>query len=489
MTTASGPTRAIGPVGVMAEQCLARSPRGVVAAAAPTAAHVGARVLDAGGNAYDAAVAAALAETVLLPPKCGLGGDLVALAWEPGAGAPEALLAIGGAPAGLAAVALAGGLTATGPMSVGVPGAPAGYAALAERGRFDRDHLAAPAIGLASDGFCWSTICAVLAQESRDLVLEHQPDGSRYYPDGRAIAPGTVVTLPGLATVLRHWADAGADVLAGAVGTAIVERVQAAAGVLTRDDLATARAEWCPSAALRIGEAQLWTTPAPTHGPSLLDALARFPAAPSPSDVRTAVAAAIVARQQSLSDPSGTSMVSVVDADGILVTVVHSHSYPRFGSGLIVDEYDLILANRAGRGFSAEPDHPNFPEPGRRPATTLHAWGWAPPWGWRVLGATPGGANQMPWNAQTLARLIGRDIDDPRDLATAIVAPRWEFDGDGGITIEDGFADDELAGLHDGVTRAVDRWALRSAMQIVADVDGVGVAAVDPRTVGAVVPR
>ena len=111
------PSRPVGPIGVMAEHCLARSPRGVVAAAAPAAARIGADALAQGGSAYDAAVAAALAETVLLPPKCGLGGDLVALVWHRDRDEPEALLAIGGAPAGLAAVASAGRLTETGPMS------------------------------------------------------------------------------------------------------------------------------------------------------------------------------------------------------------------------------------------------------------------------------------------------------------------------------------------------------------------------------------
>ena len=66
--------RLAGAVAVMAEQCQARGPRGAVAAAAPAAALIGIEMLRAGGNAYDAAVAAALAETVLLPPKCGLAG-------------------------------------------------------------------------------------------------------------------------------------------------------------------------------------------------------------------------------------------------------------------------------------------------------------------------------------------------------------------------------------------------------------------------------
>ena len=92
-------------VTVMADQCSAFGRDGVVCAAAPLAAQAGAAALRDGGNAYDAVIAAALAETVLLPPKCGFGGDLIAIRLAAGAAAPDALLAIGGAPSGLAAVA------------------------------------------------------------------------------------------------------------------------------------------------------------------------------------------------------------------------------------------------------------------------------------------------------------------------------------------------------------------------------------------------
>jgi gamma-glutamyltranspeptidase/glutathione hydrolase len=123
---------------VMAEQVTARGVRGIVCAAAPLAAQAGAAVMADGGNAFDAVVAAALAETVLLAPKCGLGGDLVAICRSAGAAEPEALLAVGGAPRGLADRVASHGLDEVGPASVGPPGAPAGYAALAARGRLGR---------------------------------------------------------------------------------------------------------------------------------------------------------------------------------------------------------------------------------------------------------------------------------------------------------------------------------------------------------------
>lgn len=446
-------------------------------------------MLRAGGNAFDAALAAALAETVLLPPKCGLSGDLIALAWNRNDEAPEALLAIGGAPAGLAALANRGEMHATGPSSVGVPGAPAGYLALAQRGRLQLERIAAPAIELARNGFCWSRICSSLSEESAELVSRYNAPGTRYYPDGNVIAPGTVTRLPGLAAALEALLADREEFLLGDVGKAMLACVRSHGGVLTMADFeAFANAGWTQTARGSLGDLPLFVTPAPTHGPALTHAVKRLSKATSmpAAAVHSGVMKAIEWQRRELADPSGTSMVSAADEDGTLVTIVHSNSYPRFGSGLIVDAYDLILANRAGRGFSSQPDHPNFPVAGRRPATTLHAWAVRGPGNLRFQGATPGGANQMPWNAQTLARLGGGELD----IGRLIAAPRWEWHpADDSISIEAGFDEAELELLRSSAPQArqVGRWAMHSAMQIVAiDADRQIIsAAADPRTVGA----
>ena len=474
---------------VMAEQCQARVPHGAVAAAAPAAALVGAEVLRAGGNAYDAAVAAALAEIVLLPPKCGLAGDLIALAWRADREEPEALLAIGGAPAGLAEVAARGQMRATGPMSVGVPGAPAGYLALAARGRVPLERLAAPAIEMARGGFCWSRICSLLSEEAADLVARYNPSGTRYFPNNRIIPPGAVTRLPGLAAAIESFVRERAGFLTGEVGEAILSCVRRHGGILTRADFETsATAEWVAAARGQLADRPLFVTPAPTHGPALLRALNRM----AHSDIDPAVAVhgdvmqALKWQRGELADPSGTSMVSAADMEGTLVTIVHSNSYPRFGSGLVAEPYDLILANRAGRGFSDQPGHPNFPAPGRRPATTLHAWAVSGPGRIRWQGATPGGDNQMPWNAQTLARMAVGGAD----IGQLILSPRWQWHpADDSLTVEAGFKAAELELLRSFASRLhkVEQWAIRSAMQIVtSDADkGIVSAAADPRTVGA----
>jgi gamma-glutamyltranspeptidase / glutathione hydrolase len=478
---------------VMAECCTGRGARGVVTASAPVAAAIGAEAIRSGGNAFDGVVAAALAETVLLPPKCGLGGDLIALCVRAGETEPVALIAIGGAAAGLSAVAAAGQLRETGPTSVGPPGAPAGYLALAEQGTLPLDRLAAPAIALARDGFAWAPICTALCHEAAALLREQNPAGTVYLPDERPITPGALVALPGLARVLEELVAHGATVLNGPLGAAMLHAVRRRGGTLTSDDLESVRAEWVPVDRGAAGSLPVWATPAPTHGASLLDAVAQFTGADPPAAVWGAVLAAISRQRTSLGDPAvpgGTSAVSATDAAGNAVVVVHSNSYPRFGSGIVVEGFDLVLNNRAGRGFTSTPGHPNFPVPGRRPATTLHAWAAGEVDGRPALiGATPGGVNQLPWNAQLLADVAAGELR-PGVLATA---PRWEWlpAGDGAVVEEDlgAAAIDALFARAPGHHRRVGRWGLRSSFQVAA-VPRQGhalEAAADPRTGGAAV--
>jgi gamma-glutamyltranspeptidase/glutathione hydrolase len=424
---------------LLARRAGAAGALGAVAASSPVAAAIGTAILQRGGSCVDAAVAAALAETVVLAPKCGLAGDVVALHLAPGAAAPEALVAVGPAPDELASmVRRRGVLPETGGLAVGVPGAPAGYGALAARGRLPLGELCAPAIALARRGFAWPRLCALLAAEADDLLVGHQPGGCRYRPASGALAAGDHVRLPGLATVLEAFASDGAGLFDGPLGAAVVAKVRAAGGVLLPSDLG--RGEACWSAADRIdlphanggAGTAVWSTPGPTYGPALLAVLRQ--GAP---DATGALARAVVrtlAEQAAAGHPGGpegTSVVAAADADGGAVVIVHSNSFPQFGSGLVVDELDLVLNNRAGRGFSRDPANPNFPAPGRRPLTTLHAWamGHDRP---TLLGGTPGGAQQVAWNAQVLSGLL--ETGDP---GLAVTDPLWRIEAGGVIAESD----------------------------------------------------
>ncbi|GAB6903095.1 gamma-glutamyltransferase [Kineosporia succinea] len=415
---------------LLARRSVATGTLGAVAAGSRVAAGIGLSALLEGGNAFDAVVAAGLAETVALPSKCGLAGDVVAIYTRAGDSTPTSLIALGGAAAGLHDAAAARGwdVPATGGLSVGIPGAPAGYDRLGDLGRLGRPRLTAPARALASRGIVWSPLSALLAHEARDLLAEHQPGGSVFAPATGPIEPGAVVPLPGMARLLDEFAERGAQLNGGRVGEAIVRRVTAAGGCLTLEDLTTVTVDEAPAHRVDTAHGPLWATNAPTYGRALTEVFADGEASPAgPDRVREVLARQ--ARGALALAGEGTSTVAAVDREGNAVVVVHSNSFPQFGSGLVVEDYDLVLNNRAGRGFAFEPGHPNAPVAGRRPLTTLHAWATRHTGGW-VLGATPGGEQQVPWNVALLNGLLPTDRTE-NDLGQALVTPRWQIGPDG----------------------------------------------------------
>jgi gamma-glutamyltranspeptidase/glutathione hydrolase len=456
--------------------------RGVVGAAAPEAAVVGRDMLMAGGNAFDAALAAALAETVLLPSKCGFGGDLVALVKRRDTPI-EALVAIGTAPKGLARATQGGELPVTGPLSVGVPAAPQGYAALATLGDLPLGRVAGPALDFARCGFAWSPLSHDYSRRARRQLLANNPAGVVYLPSGKPIEADSWVRLPGLGRVLEEFVEHRGALFAGKLGRDVAATVLERGGVLTDEDLAAQRAEWCAPLEGKVDGRSIWVTPEPTHGPSLLQALERHDGGAWPATVEDQAARArraIVERRRSSGDvvgAGGTSVVTAADQAGNAVVLVHSVSHPTFGSCVVVPGLDLVLGNRAGRGFTAEPDHPNAPLPGRRPVTTLHAWGLgAVDSGSLLLGGTSGGEQQMPWNLQVVERLLGGWTP-----AEAVLGSLWSVgQPDRDVSVEqDG---DE----HTSMGEPVPPLSQESGIQVVRTPDAAGVCHVvtDIRSVG-----
>ncbi|MEQ6903267.1 gamma-glutamyltransferase [Nocardioides sp. YIM 152588] len=421
----------------LARRAVTTGTLGAVAAGSRTAAGIGLAALHSGGNAFDAVVSAALAETVALPSKCGLAGDVVALVRRAGKDTPSSLIALGGAAAGLYAAAEAQDwrVAPTGGLSVGVPGAPAGYDALASYGRLGRERLVAPARALAERGIIWSPLTELLAHESAELLRSHQPQGCVFAPASGPRAAGEVVRLPRMAHLLEAFADLGADLFHGDLGRTVAERVARAGGVLTVEDLRSVEVLEEPALRTTSARGPLWATRAPTYGAALADALGGRDA----DELTPAVVADSLARQ-SRGEPvgaEGTSTVAAADAEGNAVVLVHSNSFPQFGSGLVVEDLDLVLSNRAGRGFTFRADHPNAPTPGRRPLTTLHAWGMPTAegdGGW-LLGATPGGEQQVPWNVGLLQHLLRHGTAEAA-LGDALVTPRFQLSGDGSVRRE-----------------------------------------------------
>jgi gamma-glutamyltranspeptidase/glutathione hydrolase len=105
----------------------------------------------------------------------------------------------------------------------------------------------------------------------------------------------------------------------------------------------------------------------------------------------------------------------------MMVSLITSLS-SSFGSGVVAGETGVTLNNRAGRGFSLEPGHPNLYAPGKKTMHTLHCYLVSGTDGTPLLvGGTPGGDGQPQWNLQVLTGLI----DGGRDVQAAVEAPRW----------------------------------------------------------------
>ncbi|MFL5958160.1 MAG: gamma-glutamyltransferase, partial [Solirubrobacterales bacterium] len=227
-----------------------------VATSQPTATDAGVRALRDGGNAADAALAAAAALCVTEPMMTGVGGDAFAIVWR--GGRAEGLDAAGPAPAS----APPGAPVAwDGPTSVTVPGAVAGWAALAERhARFGLDRALRDAIDLADGGFEVQPRCAAYWQRAARL------------PEGFAPAPqaGDWVRLPELAATLRAIAERGPDALyRGAIARAIAE-----ASWLDETDLAGYAPRWVEPLRASYRDVEVLELPPPTQGVAALEGLA-----------------------------------------------------------------------------------------------------------------------------------------------------------------------------------------------------------------------
>ncbi len=229
---------------------------GVVASAYPQAAEAALQMLDRGGNAVDAAVAAAFAAGVVGPYHNGLGGGgfaLVALAGKdtlaldfrevaPAAATRDMFLRDGKP---------VPELSIDGALSVAVPNAVNGYLALLEKaGSLPRSVVLGPAIRLARDGFVVNPKYRQTAA-ARAECLRRDPDAARIFlrpgPDGRPDAPalGARIRQPELARTLERIAARGTSVVrTGPVAQAIVQTVRGAGGILSEEDLARLRPRW-----------------------------------------------------------------------------------------------------------------------------------------------------------------------------------------------------------------------------------------------------
>jgi gamma-glutamyltranspeptidase/glutathione hydrolase len=213
----------------------------------PAASEVGRAILQAGGNAVDAAVATAFAIGVVEPYHSGIGGGSFILVRDAGSGEVVAIDAREKAPAAAdrdmyrRGGEVVAGLSASGPLSVGVPGTVAGLSLALERyGTMTLAEVLAPSIEIADAGVPVDPFFHDVLSEKRELLLRFPATAAVYLEDGvRPFPEGTRLVQKDLAETYRRIAREGADAFyRGAIADAIADHMAATGGLITREDLA-----------------------------------------------------------------------------------------------------------------------------------------------------------------------------------------------------------------------------------------------------------
>ena len=236
----------------------ARSPvlaRNVVAASQPLATQAGMRMLLLGGNAVDAALAAAITLAVVEPTGNGVGSDAFAIVWD--GTRLHGLNASGRSPRAWGPQRFAGreAMPERGWESVTVPGAVAAWVDLSRRfGRLAFAELFAPAIAYARSGFHVSPIIAELWARGAERLCDQPGFREAFMPGGRPPRPGELVALPDLAETLEDIAATGGESFyRGRLAKRIVADARRFGAALDEGDLAAHESTWCDTISQRIG--------------------------------------------------------------------------------------------------------------------------------------------------------------------------------------------------------------------------------------------
>ncbi len=471
-----------------------RSPvlaRNVVSTSQPMATQAGLRMLQKGGNAVDAALAAAMALVVVEPTGCGMGGDCFAILWD--GSALHGLNASGRSPAGWTRDRFAGHdeMPGTGWDAVTVPGVVSGWVELSRRfGKLPFAKLFEPAIGYAEQGYHVSPIISRVWAAEAERLKDQPGYADCFMPGGRAPRAGELFRNPGLGASLRSVAETGgASFYEGELAGKIVDFAKAHGGCMTREDLAARQPDWCGTIHAPFHGANLHEIPPNGQGIAAAMALGilehtgiadLLPDSPESlhlqieamkiafADVHAQVAdivhmkvapdelldPAYLSRRAALINPDragtpqpgvpkegGTVYLSAADDSGMMVSFIQSN-YEGFGSGLVVPGTGISLHNR-GSDFVLEQGHPNEVAPNKRPFHTIIP-------GFLMRDGAPlmsfgvmGGGMQAQGHVQMVIRTqLWR-----QNPQAASDAPRWRVMPDGRLAVEAGMPEDYMKAL------------------------------------------
>lgn len=464
----------------------------------PLASQAGATVLQEGGNAIDASIAANAVLGVVRPHMCGLGGDLFALVYMARAGELKALNASGRSPYGASREAfLDKGLDAIpqkGVLSATVPGVIDGWSELAEKfGTLGLDRLLSRAIDLAENGFpVYKELSRFVEKESK-LLKGSATAEKAFFSRGRAPLPGELFVQADLADSLKKIAREGRDVFyQGDIGEAFLDFSRPSGGLFTRQDLTDHTSTWQDPIQTEYRGFSLCTQPPNSQGiawlmqANIVENLDLVRLAQEPADYMhlliEAKKSTFVDRDRYVCDPNfypvpvermlgkdharkllaridmdtaathmaptdfisageDTTYLAVVDRDGNAVSLIQS-LYEAFGSGVMIEGTGILLQNR-GYDFRLDADHVNRIEPHKRPYHTL-----TPAMIFRngrpfIIMGSPGADGQT----QTLMQLTADLIDFGADVQEAVEVPRWRSNPDNSVLMEGRFDEDIIKNL------------------------------------------
>lgn len=462
--------------------------RGVVATSQYLAAQAGLDVLKKGGNAVDAAVAAAACLTVVEPCSNGMGGDAFAIVWT--GGKLYGLNSSGPAPMALSAEKLRAkghiAMPAYGWDAVTVPGIPAAWAALSSRfGRLPLSDSMAPAIQHADEGYAVSPIVAYGWEKAAEKYRDNLPPAlakhwyDTFTTDGSAPKSGEVFCLPDHAKTLSEIARTGAESFyRGELAEKIAAFARETGGYINEADLAAFKPEWVQPLCVRYRGHDVWELPPNGHGMIALMALnilegfdpfengeekslhrqieavklafsdgLKYIADPAfmyvaPEELlspqhaakrRVLIGEKAIVPQPGSFDDHGTVYLAAADGEGNMVSYIQSN-YMGFGSGLVVPGTGIALHNR-GANFSLDPESPNCLVPGKRPYHTIIP-------GFLTRDGNPvgpfgvmGGFMQPQGHVQVIVNLL----DYGMNPQAALDSPRWRWDDGLSVALEDSF--------------------------------------------------
>ena len=512
--------------------------RGMVCTSQPLAAQAGLDMLKKGGNAVDAAIATAIALTVLEPTSNGLGSDAFAQVWV--GGKLYGLNGSGYAPALLSpeCEALKGKTVVPerGWESVDVPGAVSAWAELHKRfGKLPFADLFAPAIDYAENGYPVSPVISRLWHEGLAIFEPYKNNEAfkgwfdTFTKNGKTPAAGTVAKLPNQAKTLRLIADSyGETFYRGEVADVIDAFSKATGGYIRKSDLAAYRAEWVEPISIDYRGYRVWELPPNGHGIVALMALnilqgfehdakgsaenlhheieamklayadgRKYVADPRYmkaqvkqllSDEYTAQRRALIGEEAIMPQPGnpfcgGTVYLCTADAEGNMVSYIQSN-FQGFGSGIVVPGYGIAFNDRAS-GFVLDPQHDDYLAPLKKPYHTIIP-GFLTKDG-KAVGpfGVMGGYMQPQGHLQVIHNLIDFGMN-PQE---ALDCPRWQWIEGKKVMVEAAMGEELINALrargHELIVTD-DTIDFGRGQMILRSDDGVLVGATEPRADGTV---